>query len=187
MQPSSVEPNLADKALIVAGGTTGIGLSAARAFIKAGAKLVVIGLESPALSAAVREFASDAHCIAGDLAKPDIASEAVEICVREFGRVDGLYHVAGGSGRRLGDGPLHEMSDSGWRDTLELNLSSVMYSNRSVVRQLLKQGTGGTILNLSSVLANSPSPAYFATHAYTAAKAAIEGFTRACAAYYASC
>ena len=85
----------------------------------------------------------------------------------------------------MGDGPLHEMTDDGLRATLELNLHSVMLSNRAAVRQFLAQKTGGAILNLGSVLGWSPSPEYFSTHAYAAAKAAMIGFTRATAAYYA--
>jgi NAD(P)-dependent dehydrogenase (short-subunit alcohol dehydrogenase family) len=96
-----------------------------------------------------------------------------------------LYHVAGGSGRRAGDGPLHELSDEGWRVTHDLNLTSLFNSNRAAVRQLLKQGGGGSVLNMGSVLGHSPSPQYFATHAYASAKAAAIGLTRSAAAYYA--
>ena len=53
------------------------------------------------------------------------------------------------------------------------------------VRQFLKQGTGGSVLNMSSVLGYSPSPKHFATHAYSAAKSAIIGMTRSAASYYA--
>ena len=85
----------------------------------------------------------------------------------------------------MGDGPLHELTDEGLRGTLALNLQSVMLSNRAAVRRFLAAGTGGAILNLSSVLAWSPSPEFFATHAYAAAKAGIIGFTTAAAATYA--
>jgi NAD(P)-dependent dehydrogenase (short-subunit alcohol dehydrogenase family) len=47
-------------------------------------------------------------------------------------------------------------------------------------------GKGGTILNIGSVLGFSPSPKYFVTHAYSAAKSAVVGFTKSLAAYYAS-
>src|SRR4029450_2182549 len=87
--------------------------------------------------------------------------------------------------RRFGDGPLHELTDEGWMRTLELNLSSVAYSNRAAIRQFLAQGSGGAILNLASALAFSPSPAHFATHAYAAAKAGIIGLSKSAAAHYA--
>jgi NAD(P)-dependent dehydrogenase (short-subunit alcohol dehydrogenase family) len=86
----------------------------------------------------------------------------------------------------MGDGPLHEASDEGWDYTLRLNLTSMFLSNRAAVRQFMKQQTGGVVLNMGSVLATSPSPKYFGTIAYTAAKSAIVGMTRVAAASYAS-
>jgi NAD(P)-dependent dehydrogenase (short-subunit alcohol dehydrogenase family) len=59
-----------------------------------------------------------------------------------------------------GDGPLHELTDEGLDYTLDLNLKSVVLSNRAAIRQFLKQGTGGVILNMASVLGYSPSPQY---------------------------
>ena len=58
-------------------------------------------------------------------------------------------------------------------------------SNRAAVRHFLTAGTG-SILNMGSVLAQAPSPEHFSTHAYAAAKAAIVGMTKSCAAYYAN-
>ena len=49
----------------------------------------------------------------------------------------------------------------------------------------MEQNSGGTILNMTSVLGYSPSPHHFATHAYAAAKSAVFGFSRSIAAYYA--
>ena len=58
-------------------------------------------------------------------------------------------------------------------------------SKRAAAQQFLKQDGGGVVLNMSSVLAFSPSPKFFATHAYAAAKAAIIGLTKSAASYYA--
>jgi NAD(P)-dependent dehydrogenase (short-subunit alcohol dehydrogenase family) len=113
------------------------------------------------------------------------ASLAVAEAVQRFGRLDGLYHVAGGSGRSLGDGPLDQLPLNGWRETLDWNLTSLFLANRAAVQQFLKQGGGGAILNMSSVLAHHPASAFFATHAYAAAKAGVIGLTKAAAAYYA--
>ena len=85
----------------------------------------------------------------------------------------------------MGDGPLDALTDAGWDFTLQLNLTSVFYSNRAAIQQFLKQGTGGSVLNCTSVLGTSPSPAFFGTHAYAAAKAGIIGLTRSAAATYA--
>ncbi len=50
----------------------------------------------------------------GDACDAGTAVKAIAWAAREFGGFDGLYHVAGGSGRKQGDGPLHEISDEGW-------------------------------------------------------------------------
>jgi NAD(P)-dependent dehydrogenase (short-subunit alcohol dehydrogenase family) len=113
------------------------------------------------------------------------AERAIDLALSRFGGFHGLYHVAGGSGRKAGDGPLHEITDDGWRATLDLNLTSLFHSNRAAVQKLLSLQSGGSILNMSSVLGFSPSPRHFATHAYAAAKAAVIGLTRAAAARYA--
>ena len=70
------------------------------------------------------------------------------------------------------------MTDEGLRYTLDLNLSSIILSNRAAVRQFIKQGGGGCILNMGSVLGWSPSPEFFASHAYAAAKAGIIALTK---------
>jgi len=174
------------KSIVVIGGTTGLGLSAARAFVAHGAKVVVVGRKQESVRAAQRQLGDSGRAIRGDAIDPKTAVKAITLATREFGGFHGLYHVAGGSGRKLGDGPLHELTDQGWQSTIDLNLSSLIFSNRAATRQFLDQKTGGTILNMSSVLGWSPSPRHFATHAYAAAKSAVIGFTKAVAAYYAA-
>ena len=180
-----MQPPLAGKSLVVIGGTTGLGLSAARAFVEAGARVVVVGRNPASADAAQAQLGSAVRALAGDACDPATAPLAIAEAARHHGGFHGLYHVAGGSGRRMGDGPLHEITDEGWRATFDLNLTSLMLSNRAAVRQFLAQRTGGSILNMGSVLGFSPSPQHFATHAYAAAKAAAIGFTTSIAAYYA--
>src|SRR5690606_30828426 len=112
------------------------------------------------------------------------AEKAIQICEETWGPIHGLYHVAGGSGRRFGDGPVDQLTLDGWRATFELNLTSIMLSNRAAIRSCLKGGQKGVILNMRSVLAFSPSPVYFRTHAYAVAKSAVIAFTRSLASYY---
>jgi NAD(P)-dependent dehydrogenase (short-subunit alcohol dehydrogenase family) len=80
---------------------------------------------------------------------------------------------------------LHDISDQGIDYTIDINFKSVLYSNRAAVRQFFRQGDGGAVLNMTSVLGFSPAPLHFATHVYSAAKAAIIGLTKAAASYYA--
>lgn len=185
MNTSIGPPALAGKRIVVIGGTAGLGLSAVKAFVAAGARVVGVGLKPENVASAQREVGEAATMMCGDASVADTAVSAVAAAAAAFGGVDGLYHVAGGSGRRWGDGPLHEISDEGWEATFKLNLTSLFYSNRAAVRQFLAQGAGGTILNMGSVLGFSPSHKFFATHAYATAKAAVEGFTKSCAGFYA--
>lgn len=177
---------LEDKTIVIIGGTTGLGLSAAKAFVSQGARIVVVGRNPDSCDEAQKQLGSQvAAAIQGDASQPATAEKAIHRAISHFGSFDGLYHVAGGSGRKYGDGPLHELTVEGWNKTFELNLTSLMLSNQAAVQQFLKQKTGGTILNVGSVLGYSPSPKYFTTHAYAATKSAIIGFTKSIAAYYA--
>lgn len=174
------------KAIVIIGGTAGMGLSAACACVAEGASVVAVGRDPDVAAAARRQLGRRAVVLTGDATDPATAPDAIREALRRFGRFDGIYHVAGGSGRKMGDGPLHEISDEGWRFTIDLNLSALFYSNRAAIQQFIQQGTGGAILNLGSILGVSPSPGYFSTHAYAAAKAAAIGMTRSAAAFYAS-
>lgn len=178
--------SLKNKSLVIIGGTTGLGLSAARAFVRCGARVVIVGRNPASAKAARKELGRNARELCADATDSDTAEQAINIALNAFGRFDGLYHVAGGSGRKMGDGPLHELTDDGWRATVDLNLTSLVYSNRAAVRQFLKQKRGGSILNMGSVLGWSPSPRHFATHAYAATKSAVIGFTKSVAGYYAN-
>ena len=177
---------LHNKAVVIMGGTAGLGLSAARACAAAGARVVVVGRDEARCAAAAASLGDMVRTLAGDACHPETAERAIQLAVDEFGGFDGLYHVAGGSGRSRGDGPLDQISDEGWDHTVRLNLTSLFYSNRAAVRQSLQQGTAGSVLNMTSVLADSPAPRYFATHTYATTKAAAVGLTKASAAYYAS-
>jgi len=177
---------LKKKVIVIIGGTSGIGLAAAQAVVAEGAKVVAVGVDRATSVKAQKFLGKAAKVITADATNPDTAVKAIRAALKHFGGFHGLYHVAGGSGRRMGDGPLHECTDTGWSYTLGVNLDSVFYSNRAAVQQFLKQDSGGVVLNLASVLAWSPSPKFFSTHAYATAKAGIVGLTRASAAYYAA-
>lgn len=163
-------------------GATGIGAATARMAAEQGARLFVCGLEEAECRALAGEVSGAYH--AGDLSDPRHAEIAVAGCLAEYGQVDALFNVAGGSGRRYGDGPLHLITDEGWDRTLEINLKSMFLVTRSVLRRMLPREKG-VILNMASVTAYAPEPHHFATHAYAAAKAAVIGMTRSMASYYA--
>ena len=162
-----------------------MGLSAAQYFIKQGAKLIIVGSNPEKVDNAKLILGPSAICIQGDATKEDTADLTIDAALKYYGGLDGLYHVAGGSGRKWGDGPLHEMTLEGWNQTMLLNLTSVMLSNRAALQYFRKQKQSGSILNMGSVLGYSPAPKYFTTHAYATAKSAIIGYSKSIASYYA--
>ncbi len=172
-------------AYIIMGGTTGMGLASALALQKKGANVLVIGRNKESCEKAKQQLSPDDLVLSGDATDPDTIEEAIKMAHSKFGSITGLFHVAGGSGRRFGDGPLDKMTLEGWNKTFELNLTSLMLSNRAMVNYFLEHKKPGVILNMGSVLGYSPSPKYFVTHAYAATKSAIIGFTKSIASYYA--
>ena len=173
---------LHNKKIIVVGGTSGIGWIAVQKFIEEGAQVLSIGKQENESSNASIEGLTTLYA---DARKEETIVQAIQMCTDTYKGFDGLFHVAGGSGRSFGDGPLHEMSLEGWEKTLELNATSVMLSNKAAIQYFLTHKKAGAIVNLASVLASHPAPTFFSTHAYAAAKSAIIGLSTAAAAHYA--
>ncbi|WP_439556679.1 SDR family NAD(P)-dependent oxidoreductase [Dyadobacter sp.] len=176
---------LGNKSIVVIGGTTGLGFSAAKAFVRNGANVIVVGRNPENCLVAELQLGSTARAKQADATHPQTAMEAIQLCIREFGSFDGLYHVAGGGGEKFGDGPLHELSLEGWHKTLDWNLTSLMLSNQAAIRTFMGMNKGGSILNMSSVLGFYPS-SQFSNHAYATAKSAVLGFSKSIASSYAS-
>jgi NAD(P)-dependent dehydrogenase (short-subunit alcohol dehydrogenase family) len=167
---------LADQVAIITGAAGGIGGAAVRLFAAEGARVVALDREPV-------DPPSEGRAEQVDLTEPGQVREVVASVREEFGRIDVLFNVAGASGRRHGDGPVHECTDEGWDWVLNVNLRTVFHCCREVVPAML--GAGGSIVNVSSVLGLVGHPR-FDSHAYAASKGAIIALTRAMAARYAS-
>ena len=178
---------LEGKSAVIAGGGTGIGRAAALLFAREGAAVAVAGRTRETGEETVekvRERGGAALYIqtdAGDARQVDRLFAEAE---KAHGSADIVFTTAGGSGRRFGDGPVHECSEEGWDETLRMNARVTFLMSRAAVRSMLRSG-GGSVINTSSALADSPSPRLFATHAYAASKGAVVAMSRSMAAYYA--
>ena len=184
---------LAGRSAIIVGGTGGIGRAIAARFLREGARLVVTGLTDDEADEARGELSplGPVAAVSLDARDPSAVDHGFTRAQDELGgRLDILVHVAGISGRSLGDGPLHDCTPEGWSAVLEANANGPFLTNRAAVRLMREQapddaGLRGTVLNLGSVLARHPSPRHFGTIAYAASKGAIESLTLAAAAAYA--
>jgi NAD(P)-dependent dehydrogenase (short-subunit alcohol dehydrogenase family) len=178
---------LAGKRCLIVGGTTGLGRAAARRFLEEGARLVVAGRSPEKGARALAELSplGPVAFLACDATQEEEVDRVLADTVERLGGLDVLYHVAGISGRRHGDGPLDECSLAGWRATLEANLTGTFLTNRAAVRHFLARGGGGAVLNMASVLGFDPSPRHFDTVAYAATKGGILALSRLAAARYA--
>lgn len=170
---------------VVVTGATGIAAAAAQQLAARGSHVFVVARTATNCESLVADLGDHgAGWYAGDLRDEGDAEKAFAAAVAAMGGLDGVVAVAGGSGRRWGDGPIHEIPLSGWDETLRLNLTTTFLTSREAIRHM-REGDGGSIVLTTSVLGWSPSPHYFATHAYAATKSAICGLTRTLAAAYA--
>jgi NAD(P)-dependent dehydrogenase (short-subunit alcohol dehydrogenase family) len=164
-------------ALITGVGRAGqIGNAVALAFGQAGARIVACDKNAVGVVERVREFAAqgvDARPCAGDLTEPDIAALAVEVATKHFGRLDVVVNVAGGLTTY---GAIQKATVADIDREISINLKTAILVSRAAIEALSR--TRGCIINFSSI-------AYFEPQApmavYSAAKAAVAGFTRSLA------
>jgi NAD(P)-dependent dehydrogenase (short-subunit alcohol dehydrogenase family) len=182
---------LRDRVCLVTG-STGMAAAAARRLAAEDGRVFVVSRTDAHVRALVEELVAaggSAEGAVADLVDEHRVQEVVATCVERFGRIDGLFSVAGASGRRFGDGPIHTVTKDAWERTLEENLTSQALVMRAVVARMRTQepnasGTRGSILLMGSVTASDPSPEYFLTHAYAAAKGALTSLMLTTAAAY---
>jgi len=176
---------LTDKTVVVTG-ASGIAAAGARRAAREGARVFVVSLEESDCRLLVDEIESEGGTAAGcaaDLTDEQATSGAFAEAVDFLGGLDGLFAVAGGSGRRFGDGPAHEMSLDAWQKTFAINTHPMFLATHHALRVMKERG--GSIVVVGSVLASSPVPSLFPTHAYAAAKGAANAYVTTLAAYYA--
>lgn len=173
---------------------TGIGAETARQLAIADKKTQIFftGREEEqcaSLAAELGALGAASTYSVGDLTDAETAPKVVAACIDRFGRIDGLFNVAGVSGRRFGDGPAHECTEGGWSLTMETNVTTLYRMCRETLKAMRQQapnpdGQRGVILNMASILAISPEPDHFDTVAYAASKGAILAMTHTMAASY---
>jgi meso-butanediol dehydrogenase/(S,S)-butanediol dehydrogenase/diacetyl reductase len=177
---------LTGKVVIVTGGGSGIGRATAQLFSTEGAQVIILDIDAESTAQTLASFNGPHPGASHILDATDAAqvAAAIESVVSDYGRLDVLVNVAGGSGRKWGDGPTDSCSLEGWHKTIALNLDSLFYCCKYALQFMLPRGQG-VIVNISSVLGLVGGDADFATHAYAASKGAVISLTRSIASYYA--
>ncbi|MFJ5891170.1 SDR family oxidoreductase [Streptomyces californicus] len=164
------------RAVLVTGGTRGLGAATARAFLAAGADVMVCGRGSPA--APPSTGGRSAAFQAADLRDPAAAAALVAATAKRFGRLDVLVNNAGGSP----DADAATVSPRFVEKVVALNLLAPFFTAQAAYRVMREQPDGGSVINIGSVSAHSPQPG---AAAYSAAKAGLLGLTRALALEWA--
>jgi NAD(P)-dependent dehydrogenase (short-subunit alcohol dehydrogenase family) len=170
------------KVILVTGGTSGIGRTVALAMVEAGAKVCVTGrrqAEGEEAVALIEKAGGEGLFVQGDVSREADVEAMVARTVKRFGRLDGAFNNAGvgAAGGRLAD-----MDADTFDEMFDVNVRGVFLSLKHEIRQLLKQGTGGAIVNCSSIQAHVTIAG---SGHYPATKHAIEGYTKMTALEYA--
>jgi len=170
--------NLKEKVAIITGGNGGIGLAYAKGLVKAGAKVAIWGRnESKNLKAIeeLQKLGGDVAVFAADVTDIVQVQSAFDATIAKFGKVDICFANAGSAGPTKS---LHKLSDEAWNKLLDINLNSVVYTYRLVIKHLLEREAPGKLIVTSSIAALVGS-GYAA--GYSATKAAVLGLTRSLA------
>ena len=151
---AALVPDLKGKAVLITGGSTGIGAAAARAFGQNGAKVALNfnanAEEAGKVAADVERACGKAVLVRGDVTKSAVAAEVVAETVKAFGRLDVLINNAGALIKRTS---VADYTDDYVDAVLELNVKQVVRFMREAAVQMRRQGGGGAIVNVSSIAA----------------------------------
>ena len=172
---------LKDKVAIVTGGNSGFGRATSVAFAKQGARVVIAARSQTKADETLRminDVGGKGVFVPTDLTKANHVEALVAAAVETFGHVDFGANIAGISGAFA---PTTEYSEENWNEIIAINLTAVWLSMKYELRQMVKQGSGGAIVNVSGTfgLIGAPNIA-----PYSATRHAVLGLTKSAALEY---
>ncbi|WP_413738993.1 2-dehydro-3-deoxy-D-gluconate 5-dehydrogenase KduD [Sodalis sp. RH21] len=164
--------NLQGKVALITGCDTGLGQGMAIGLAEAGCDIVGVNIVDPEetiakVTALGRRFLS----LTADLTKIDDIPGIIEKSVAEYGHIDILVNNAGIIRRE----DAIEFSEKNWDDVMNINIKTVFFMSQAAARQFIKQGKGGKIINIASMLSFQGG---IRVPSYTASKSAVMGVTR---------
>lgn len=165
------------KTAVITGGTSGIGLATAEAFLKKGAKVVIAGRNperGAAAEAELKKVSPDVVFLQTDTSSEEGVKALVDFAVEKFGSLDIMFNNAG-----IGDmAPVDQMTGENFRKLIDINLTGVFYGIKYAALQMEKQGIGGAIVNTSSIEGCVGDPML---PSYNAAKGGVNLLTKSSA------
>lgn len=165
--------NLKGKAAIVTGANTGLGQGIAIGLAEAGADIVGVSRRDMSeTKKMVEDLGRKFLAVKADLISTEPINRIIEESVKEYGHIDILVNNAGIIRRT----PAIDYSEKDWDDITNTNLKVVFFLAQAASRHFIKQGTGGKIINIASLLSYQGG---IVVPAYTASKSGVMGLTRA--------
>lgn len=163
------------KVAVVTGANTGLGQGMAVALAQAGAKVVGVARRScEQTKAMIHEEGGSFAEVLADLSETDMIPEILDKALAAFGRVDILVNNAGLIKRC----DAIDFSQEDWDSVIQVNQKTVFFLSQAFARQFMKQGDGGKIINICSMLSYQGG---IRVPSYTASKSAVMGLTKAMA------
>jgi serine 3-dehydrogenase len=167
--------DLRNRIVLVTGATSGIGLACARAFARAGSRLLVCARRAERLDAIASELTTehgvDVHPFTLDVRDQAAVSEAIATLPDDWKAIDILVNNAGLS---RGLSPLHEGSIEDWEEMIDTNVKGLLYVSRAVIPGMVERGTGH-VINLGSIAGREVYPG---GNVYCATKHAERALTK---------
>lgn len=172
-----------DKVALVTGAASGIGLAVAQVWVREGARVVLSDVDTEGGEKAVSDLKAQGHealFVQADVGDAGACQALVARAVKHFGRLDVACNNAGIGGAQQ---PTADYPVDAWEQVIRINLSGVFYGMKHQIAAMLHNDSGGSIVNMASILgavgfANSP--------AYSAAKHGVLGLTQTAALEYSA-
>jgi NAD(P)-dependent dehydrogenase (short-subunit alcohol dehydrogenase family) len=170
--------DLSGKVFVITGGNGGIGLGLAEGIAEAGGAVAIWARNETKNKHAVnflKDLGIEANSYICDVSNEEDVVRTLASTVRDFGRIDGLFANAGraGTGTQFVDTSMEE-----WRQVMSVNLDGVFICLKEAAKQLISQGSGGSLVAVSSTSAIHGAAG---NEAYGTAKTAVTGLVRALA------
>lgn len=170
--------NFNDKVALVTGSARGIGLTIAKGFARAGARIVLCDVDEEGVKRAAESFSGKVLGLKADVTRSEDVANLVDTAVKEFGRIDILVNNAGITRDKL----MLRMDEKDWDLVLDINLKGAFLVTKAVSRVMMKQRSG-RIINISSVVGLTGNAGQAN---YSASKAGLVGLMKSAAKELAS-